>query len=112
MRLLDIVTTMPASARLTHDADPGAIWSQFSENTPLDWSDVNTDAARAHAWTLSMRNAFHTRRSASRARRTFHPNRTFVSSRSHKTELATAAHSSQSLNDRFVVENASWRNGV
>src|SRR5207248_1717917 len=35
LRLLDIVTTMPASARLAHAADPGAIWSQFSLYTPL-----------------------------------------------------------------------------
>src|SRR6267378_3058396 len=26
---------MPASARLAHDGDPGAIWSQFSDYTPL-----------------------------------------------------------------------------
>ena len=35
MRLLDIVTTMPASARLAHAADTGAICCRFSRYRPL-----------------------------------------------------------------------------
>jgi hypothetical protein len=35
LRLLSIVTAMPASARLAHVADPCAIWYQFIQYTPL-----------------------------------------------------------------------------
>ena len=35
MRLLNIVTAMPASARLAHVADLCAIWYQFNQYTPL-----------------------------------------------------------------------------
>jgi hypothetical protein len=37
---------------------------------------------------------------------------TLLSSRSHRTELATAAQRSQSPASRPVVENASWRKGT
>jgi hypothetical protein len=35
-----------------------------------------------------------------------------LNSRSHKTELATAAQRNQSLKLKLTVENAFWRNGM
>lgn len=37
---------------------------------------------------------------------------TLLSSRNHRTELATAAQRSQSPKLKLTVENASWRNGM
>ena len=47
LRLLSRVTTMPASARLAHAADPGAIWYQFNQYTPLV-APIRIDHRRAH----------------------------------------------------------------